>query len=79
MVCQTQYVLTQIPRDFMFQLSIPEFSDLKFQNGTSSLGKREILRYHFGTLELGKHFPFQNKKDFPLSVVYKPRPKVSSA
>lgn len=39
--------IEKFPADFMFQLTQSEFSDLKFQNGTSSWGGRRKLPYAF--------------------------------
>jgi phage regulator Rha-like protein len=39
--------IEKFPADFMFQLTQSEFSDLMFQNGTSSWGGRRKLPYAF--------------------------------
>jgi phage regulator Rha-like protein len=48
----------RFPKDFVFQLSPHEWKDLRYQIGTSSIGREsDVLRYQIGTLKTrrGQH------------------------
>ena len=56
-------MLTEFPKDFVFQLSLNEWKDLRYQIGTPSIGREsDVLRYQIGTLKMG---PGQHRKYLP--------------
>jgi len=53
----------RFPNDFVFQLSSHEWKDLRYQIGTSNIGREsEFLRYQTGTLKTGRG---QHRKYLP--------------